>query len=81
MVGVGVAHDSFRTVDEDQPGASFGLDQPPVAGRAGGELRDQRPEELLIGGEFRQGPPHLVNVEDLGRTDLIEPVREAAERP
>jgi hypothetical protein len=68
-------------VDKHQPGTSFGPDQPPVAGCAGRELRDQRIEELLVGSQLNQKPTHLVHVEDIGRTEIIEPVREMAEWP
>jgi hypothetical protein len=44
-------------------------------------LRDQRPEELLIGGQFHQEPTHLVHVDDLGRTQFLEPIHEVAQWP
>jgi hypothetical protein len=44
-------------------------------------LRYQRPEELLIGGQFHQEPTHLVHVDGLGRTQFIEPIHEVAQWP
>jgi hypothetical protein len=80
-VRVGVAHHSFRTVHKHQPGTSFGPDQPPVTGCAGWQLRDQRIEQFLVGGQLNQKPTDPVHVEDISRTKIIEPIRKMAERP
>ena len=44
-------------------------------------MRDQRTEEFLVGSQLHQKPTHLVHVEDVDRTDFIEPVRKVAEWP
>ena len=80
-VGVGVAHHPFRPVDEYQPRAPLGPDEPPVTGCGDGNLRDERPEELRIGGQLHQDLSHLVHVGGIAGTQLIQLTREAAERP
>ena len=39
---------------------------------------DQRTEILLVGGQLHQDPPHLVHIEDAGRTQLIQLSQETA---
>ena len=80
-MGVGVAHHPFRPVDEYQPRTPLGPDEPPVTGCGDGDLRDERPEELLIGGQLHQDPSYLVHVGDLAGTQLLQLSREVAEWP
>ncbi len=79
MVGVGAGHHPRWPVEQHQAGTPFGLDQPLPPGRLGGHLRDQRSEVLLVGGQLHQEPPHLVHIEDVGGTQLIELSQEVAE--
>jgi hypothetical protein len=79
-MGVGVAHHSLRPVDEHEPRTSLGPDEPPIAWLGGGEIRDQRAEELLIGSQFRQEPPHLAHVKGRRGPQLVQASLEAAER-
>jgi len=79
-MGVGVAHHSLRPVDEHEPRTSLGPDEPPITWLAGRHLRDQRTEELLIGSQFGQEPPHLAHVESRRGPQLIQPSPEVAER-
>ena len=80
MVGVGVGHHPLWPVEQHQAGTPFGLDQPLAPGRLRGHLRDQRAEVLLVGGQLHQQLSHLVHIEDVGGTQLIQLSQEVAER-
>jgi len=79
MVGVGVGHHPLWPVEHHQAGTPFGLDQPLPSGRPGGQLRDQRTEILLVGGQLHQEPPYLVHIGDVSGTQLIQLRQEVAE--
>jgi hypothetical protein len=79
MVGVGVGHHPLGPVEQHQAGTPFGLDQPLPPGRLSGYLRDQRTEILLVGGQLHQEPPHLVHIQNVGGTQLVQLSQEMAE--
>jgi hypothetical protein len=58
-------------VEQHQAGTAFWLDQPLAPGRLGRHLRDQRAEVLLVGGQSRQEPPHLLHIEDIGGPQVV----------
>jgi hypothetical protein len=80
MVGVGVGHHPLRPVKQHQARTPFGLDQPLPPGLLSGHLRDQRTEKLLVSGQLHQEPAHLVHIEDVAGTQLIQLSQEVAER-
>ena len=66
-------------MEQHQARTPFGLDQPLPPGRLSGHLRDQRTEILLVGGQLHQQTPHLVHIEDVAGTQLIQLSQEVAE--
>ena len=78
MVGVGVGHHPLGPVEQHQARTPVGLDQPLPSGRLGWHLRDQRTEILLVGGQLHQEPSHLVHIEDVGGTQLVQLSQEMA---
>jgi hypothetical protein len=80
VVGVGVGHHSLGPVEQYQAGTPVGLDEPRPPGRLSGDLRDQRTEILFIRGQLHQEPPHLVHIEDVAGTQLLQPGQELAKR-
>jgi hypothetical protein len=80
-VGVGVARNPLRPVDEHQPGASFGPDEPPVAGRSGGISAISGAKNSMSVASPAKEPSHPVHLGNVAGTQLIELSREVRSGP